>query len=274
MKPCSLIKANRRFGGIYTLFLWALPELRRLVDGFRPRRPGFYPRSGHVGFLVYKGTLGRVSSEYFGFPCQFKFHRILHTDPSTGAGTICQLLADVPSGLSLTSTKNNYPERSKVSQGRIPYETGRKTFQGGDYDGDIIAESWSLFGLMLSPEDGGSTFLRNVDHLPEDCTESDPVQVQQSGMEIRESNPGRQLCGHQVSLPLTCRLLRPVKFRSRHYYLPPARPPPHHTGKFLCTRFWESALSLHFARHVRGNLMVSFVLRPSYHILLTIIIMK
>jgi hypothetical protein len=37
-------------------------------------------------------------SEYFGFPCQFSFHRLLHTHhiPS-GAGTVVQLVADVPS---------------------------------------------------------------------------------------------------------------------------------------------------------------------------------
>jgi hypothetical protein len=32
-----------------------------------------------VGFVVDKVALGQVSSEYFGFPCQFSFHRkILH----------------------------------------------------------------------------------------------------------------------------------------------------------------------------------------------------
>jgi hypothetical protein len=32
-------------------------------------RPGFEPRSVHVGFLVDKAALGQVSYEYFGFPC-------------------------------------------------------------------------------------------------------------------------------------------------------------------------------------------------------------
>jgi hypothetical protein len=42
-------------------------------------------------------------SEYFDFPCQFSFHRLLHTHHlSTEAGTIEQIMADVPSGLSLT----------------------------------------------------------------------------------------------------------------------------------------------------------------------------
>jgi hypothetical protein len=67
------------------------------------RRPAFGPRSGHVGFVVDKVVLGQVFAEYFGFPCQFSFHRLLHTHhlPS-GAGTIGQTVAAVVSGLSLT----------------------------------------------------------------------------------------------------------------------------------------------------------------------------
>jgi hypothetical protein len=36
----------------------AVPWLKRLVAGFPPRRPGFDPRSGHVGFAVDKVALG------------------------------------------------------------------------------------------------------------------------------------------------------------------------------------------------------------------------
>jgi hypothetical protein len=65
--------------------------------------PGFEPRSGHVGFVVDKVALGQVFSEYLGFPSQFSFQRLLHTHHlSSGAGTICQLVAEVPSGYSLT----------------------------------------------------------------------------------------------------------------------------------------------------------------------------
>jgi hypothetical protein len=47
---------------------------------------------------------GQVFSKYFGFPCQFTFHRLFYTHHHllSGAGTIDQLVADVPSGLSLT----------------------------------------------------------------------------------------------------------------------------------------------------------------------------
>jgi hypothetical protein len=54
-------------------------------------------------------ALGQVFSEYFGFPCQFSFHRLLHIHHhlSSRAGTIGQLVADVPSGLSLTPPQEN-----------------------------------------------------------------------------------------------------------------------------------------------------------------------
>jgi hypothetical protein len=56
-----------------------------------------------MGFVVDKVALGQVFSEYFGFPCQFSFHRLLHIHHlSFGAGTIGEIEADVPSGLSLT----------------------------------------------------------------------------------------------------------------------------------------------------------------------------
>jgi hypothetical protein len=66
------------------------------------RRRWFESRSGHVEFVVEKAALRQIFSEYFGFPCQI-FHRPLHTQhhPPSGAGTIGQILVDVPSGLSL-----------------------------------------------------------------------------------------------------------------------------------------------------------------------------
>jgi hypothetical protein len=87
-------------------------QLRRLIAGFPPWQPGFDPRSGYVGFMVDKVALGQVLFEYFGFPCRFLFRRLLHTHHhlSSGAGTIGQIVADVPSGLSPTppQEKCNY----------------------------------------------------------------------------------------------------------------------------------------------------------------------
>jgi hypothetical protein len=76
----------------------------RLVTGFPPRRPRFDPRSRHVGFVVDKVALWQVFTECFGFPCQFSFHRLLHNHVSSGAGKIGQIVADIPSGLSLSLT--------------------------------------------------------------------------------------------------------------------------------------------------------------------------
>jgi hypothetical protein len=81
-----------------------------------PRRAGFKPRSSHVGFVVDKVALGKVFSFYFGFPCQFLFHRLLHTHHlSSGAGTIGQLVAVVPSGLSLTPHQETIKKTKLVS---------------------------------------------------------------------------------------------------------------------------------------------------------------
>jgi hypothetical protein len=40
--------------------------------------PVFEFSSDHVGFVVDKVAMGQVFSEYFGFPCQFKFIIIYH----------------------------------------------------------------------------------------------------------------------------------------------------------------------------------------------------
>jgi hypothetical protein len=58
-----------------------------------------------------KVTLGQVFSEYFGFPCQFAFHRLLHNHHHiwSGADAIGQKVATVPSGLGLSPRKKHHP---------------------------------------------------------------------------------------------------------------------------------------------------------------------
>jgi hypothetical protein len=53
-------------------------------------------------------ALEQVFPDYFGFSCQFSFHRLLHIHHylSSGAGTIGQLVADVPSAVSSHSQEN------------------------------------------------------------------------------------------------------------------------------------------------------------------------
>jgi hypothetical protein len=72
-------------------------------SGFPPRRPVLEPRSGHMGFVVEKVVLKQVFSEFFGFLCEFSFHRLRHTHRlSSECGTIGQLVAAVPSRFSLS----------------------------------------------------------------------------------------------------------------------------------------------------------------------------
>jgi hypothetical protein len=78
--------------------------LRGITQVYHRGGPGFQPRTGLMGIVVGKVTLGQAFSECFDFPCQFSFHRLLHTHHhlSSGAAIIGQLVADVSSGLSLT----------------------------------------------------------------------------------------------------------------------------------------------------------------------------
>jgi hypothetical protein len=49
-----------------------------------------------VGFVVDKVALVQDFFKYFGFPCQFSFHRLLHIHHlPCGAGSIAQLVAYV-----------------------------------------------------------------------------------------------------------------------------------------------------------------------------------
>jgi hypothetical protein len=61
----------------------ALPYLKRSLAGFPPRRPGFDPKSGDMGFLVDKVALGQVFFDELGFPYQLSFHKILYTHLSS-----------------------------------------------------------------------------------------------------------------------------------------------------------------------------------------------
>jgi hypothetical protein len=71
-----------------------------------------------VGFVVDKVAMGQDFSEYFGFPCQFSFHQLLHSHHhlSPGAGTIDETVVDMPSGLSLTPPGENKKKKIKEKQ--------------------------------------------------------------------------------------------------------------------------------------------------------------
>jgi hypothetical protein len=76
--------------------------LRRLVICFSSRRSRFDSRLGNVIFVVDEVALGQVFSGYFGFLCQFSFHRLLHAHITSGAGTE----AGAPSVLSHPTPRN------------------------------------------------------------------------------------------------------------------------------------------------------------------------
>jgi hypothetical protein len=102
----------------------------RLVAGFPLRRPRFEARLGHVRFVLDNVALGQVFSEYFGFPCQFSFHRLLHIHHlSSGAGIIGQLVADVWSGLSLTPLQEPPPPKKKAERKFYCVRSDSNTYQ-------------------------------------------------------------------------------------------------------------------------------------------------
>jgi hypothetical protein len=131
----------------------AVPELRRIVAGFPARWPWFEPRSGHVGFVVNKVTLGQVFSEYFGFTCQFSFHTLPHTHHlSSVAGTIGQLVAEVPSGLSMT--EKNYRSLEFISKFKYRFYKLSRTWSWSQEEGKKD-EAWKgkggIQGRWCSP---------------------------------------------------------------------------------------------------------------------------
>jgi hypothetical protein len=69
-------------------------------------------------------ALGQVFFKYFGFPCQFSFHQLLHTHHHllSGAGTEGHIVANVPSGFSLTppkEIKNHFGGVAEVTSGQM-----------------------------------------------------------------------------------------------------------------------------------------------------------
>jgi hypothetical protein len=81
---------------------------RQLVAGFPPRRHRLDPTSGDVGFVVNKVALGKVFSEYLGFPCQLSFHLSL----------IIISLTRYPD----TSTSNNQVKKQRISNSHCLHE--------------------------------------------------------------------------------------------------------------------------------------------------------
>jgi hypothetical protein len=82
------------------------------LPAFHCGGPGSSPGQITWDLFWTKWYLGRFSPSTSVSPCQFSFHQLLHIGHhlSFGAGTVGQLMADVPSGPSLTpSTRGQRP---------------------------------------------------------------------------------------------------------------------------------------------------------------------
>jgi hypothetical protein len=79
------------------------------VAGFLPRRPGYDSNSDHLGFLENAVT---YFLRVFRFLCQFSFHQIPHTRPSSETGTVSQLVAEL--------TNVTAPKGKKTYMGHSP----------------------------------------------------------------------------------------------------------------------------------------------------------
>jgi hypothetical protein len=86
-----------------------------------------------VGFVVNVAALRKVFSEYFFFPCQ-PFHRLLRAyhQPSSEAGAIGQIVADVPSGHSLSPPLKKLHAQSLVCTAVIRTSPNNRT--GKNFD--------------------------------------------------------------------------------------------------------------------------------------------
>jgi hypothetical protein len=82
-----------------------VPELRRLVADFPPRRPGLDPRA--CGICGGQSSTGAGFLRVLRFPPPVLIPESLSV--SSGAGTIGQIVADVLSGLSLTPPQETSP---------------------------------------------------------------------------------------------------------------------------------------------------------------------
>jgi hypothetical protein len=92
-----------------------------------------------VGFVVDKVALGRVFSEYFGFPYQSSFHQILHHHNHPGQATVGQSVAAMPSGPSWAQspTMRIKKEIRDLERGDCNLSTGLKYFRFINVSGSL-----------------------------------------------------------------------------------------------------------------------------------------
>jgi hypothetical protein len=118
-----------------------------------------------VGFVVDEVALRQVFSEYFGFPCHFhstdcSTHHHHHQHLSSGAGTTGQIVANVPSGLSLTPS-----QKTKKEKIHYTYTHSNINCGAGQIKNEITSIYASYTDITSNPAKQGtaiSTHLRNI----------------------------------------------------------------------------------------------------------------
>jgi hypothetical protein len=114
---CHFISFDLQLGGIYIATTLLGRAIAQEVSHQLPTSAVRVPaRSVHVGFVVGKVARGQIFSEYFDFPWQLSFHRLLynHQYLSSGAGIIGQTVAAVLSGFSLTPLHESKKKKKKL----------------------------------------------------------------------------------------------------------------------------------------------------------------
>jgi hypothetical protein len=98
-----------------------------------------------------KAVVGQVFSEHFGFSCQFSFHRLLHSHYlSSDAGTQGQLVANVPSGLSLTQPQETKRKNYLIKEERHAESHVQNLLAHDDVQLDIMPSAYRKFANCIS----------------------------------------------------------------------------------------------------------------------------
>jgi hypothetical protein len=91
-----------------------VPQLRRLVEGFPTRRPGFEPGSGHVGFVVEKNCTGAGFLQVLRFSLPILIPPTAPHSSSIIRGWCNRSVAEVLSGLSHNSLQETKKVRRRI----------------------------------------------------------------------------------------------------------------------------------------------------------------